>query len=334
VLIKNIKITYYYRNPKCGFSIQHVFQTLTKEIEKYAEVDGIFMPYFKASLIDIFRNGRFAKKKQSRQALNHITGAEHYLLYFLNAKKTIVTVHDIMYYSFLSGLKRRIWKLLYIDALKKAHKIVFISEFAKKQVIDVIKLQNEKLYVIPCAVSPEYKYCPKQFNKNQPVILHIGTLTRKNLQRTILALTGISCHLRIIGKLNPLYIKLLQENNIEYSNAFNLTDEQIVKEYEQCDIVNFPSTFEGFGMPIIEGQAVGRVVVTSNISPMKDVAGEGAFFVDPFDINSIRDVYLKIIREDSLREQIIEKGRQNVAQYQVENIAQQYMDLYNQIMTE
>ena len=79
---------------------------------------------------------------------------------------------------------------------------------------------------------------------------------------------------RIIGNIDETTKKLLLEKGIEYSCNSNLTHRQIVDEYCKADIINFPSLFEGFGMPIIEGQAIGRVVVTSNIPPMIDIAGD------------------------------------------------------------
>jgi glycosyltransferase involved in cell wall biosynthesis len=326
-----MQITYFYRHPRCGFSIQRVFQTITDEIRKQTKIKELFLPVAKADILAIFKNGRFARKNQTKNSINHITGAEHYLLYFLQSRKTVVTVHDIMYYSYLSGIKKKIWKLIYIDSLKRAERVVFISDFAKKQVTDIIRLSDDKVCVIPDAVSKDYLYSPKNFNQEKPIILHIGTLERKNLSRTILSLKNIECHLRIVGKLNSETIALLKENNIEYSNVFNLTDEEIVKEYQDCDIVNFPSTFEGFGMPIIEGQATGRIVITSNISPMKEVAGEAAVLVDPLNTESMREGYLKIIQDDAFRDKLIQKGLNNVKLFTVESVAKCYMNVYNDI---
>lgn len=76
-------------------------------------------------------------------------------------------------------------------------------------------------------------------------MLHIGTRPNKNLERVIEALEGIKCHLRIIGKLTSEQEKLLSEKKIKYSNGINLTDEEILNEYILCDIVSFPSLYEG-----------------------------------------------------------------------------------------
>lgn len=122
---------------------------------------------------------------------------------------------------------------------------------------------------------------------------------------------------------------MLQENNIDYSSCANISDEELLKEYNRCDIVNFPSLYEGFGMPIIEGQATGRVVVTSNLSPMKDVAGGCAVLVDPNDIQSLRQGYFEAINHG---ECYIVKGLENVKRFSVETIARQYFNLIKNLL--
>lgn len=326
-----MNINYYYRNSQAGFSIRAVFQTIVNEIKKNNIIIETYLPSPYAQIKDIIKNGLYAKKQQRKNYINHITGEVHYLLYFLNPKKTIVTVHDIMYYSYLKGIKKKIWKILYIHSLKRAAYITFISDFAKKQVLNEIHLPSEKISVIPNPVDASFTYVPKEFNATKPRILHIGTLERKNLTRTIQALKGIPCHLRIIGTINDNIIKLLREYKIEYSNSWNLTHEQIVQEYQQADIINFPSLYEGFGMPIIEGQASGRIVITSNISPMKEIAGEGSVLVNPLDENSIHNAYLSIIQNPTERESIIQKGFLNVQKYSIKNIQDQYFNLYKKL---
>lgn len=329
-----MNVNYFFRNNKAGFSIGTVFKTIVNEAEKYIEISSFYLPSPSASILSILQNGIYALHKSHKGEINHITGDAHYLLYFLNSKKTIITVHDIMYYSYLSGIKKKIWKFLYIDSLKKATKIVFISEFAKQQILNHISLDESKMTVIPNPVDPTFKKSPKDFNQHKPRILHIGTLSRKNLNRSICALEGINCHLRIIGNIDETTKKLLLEKGIEYSCNSNLTHRQIGDEYCKADIINFPSLFEGFGMPIIEGQAIGRVVVTSNIPPMIDIAGDGAAIVDPYSVDSIHHIYSKIITDNNYRNNIITKGLKNAERFKVETIAKLYLNIYNQIEIE
>ncbi|HAF77824.1 MAG TPA: glycosyltransferase family 1 protein [Maribacter sp.] len=325
-----MRITYFFRHPKVGFSIQRVLQTINKDVAKTQAIEEVFLPEQKSGILSIIKNGIYAKKHQG--SINHITGDAHYLLYFLKSKKTIVTVHDIMYYSYLSGFKKKIWKFLYISSLKRASKVVFISEFAKEQVLNEIYLKPDQYCVIPNPVSTDFKYLQKDFCAAKPIILHInGNLERKNLARTIKALDKIPCHLRIVGKLSDNNTLLLQQSNVEYSNVFNLSNKEVVKEYENCDIVNFPSLFEGFGMPIIEGQAVGRPVLTSNILPMKSVAGEGAVLVNPESVESIKNGYIKIITNENFRNNLVNKGVLNVKRFQLNTVTDLYLDLYKNL---
>ncbi len=326
-----MNINFYYRNNKAGFSIAAVFDTIIAEVEKNNHAIRTFLPSPNASIPAILKNGWFARNKEKDSYINHITGDVHYLLWFLKGKKTIVTVHDIMYYHYLKGIKKKIWKLLYITPLRNAAHVTFISDFAYKQVSEVINLDMKKVHIIPNPVDPSFTYSPKEFNAKKPIILHIGTLERKNLERTIEALNGINCHLRIIGELKEQTKNLLKKHQIEYSNDMNLTHEEIVSEYRKADIINFPSLFEGFGMPIIEGQATGRIVITSNLSPMKEVAGNGAILVDPYSVNEIRNAYLSVIQNKSIRENLLYEGIKNIENYTVEKVAQQYTDLYKKL---
>lgn len=326
----NVDMKIHYYKPNGGHSIKNVFIPIIREINKTNYVIETEMPSNYAGIKDIIQNGRSAKHQQRRGFINHITGADHFLLLFLDGKRTVVTVHDIMHYFELHGLKKFIWKLLYIYPLKRAAKVIFISEFAKEQTLKKVKLKNYCIIENPLLGNFQYK--PKPFNHEKPVIMHIGTADRKNLSRSIMALKGIKCHLRIIGEISEKNKKLLEENGIEYSNAVNISNEDVVKEYENCDIVNFPSTFEGFGMPIIEGQKVGRIVLTSNIPPMVDVAADGAVLVDPFDVNSIRNGYLKILNmTDEEQEKLIDRGQKNCKRFDAKTIADKYMDVYKEI---
>ena len=209
--------------------------------------------------------------------------------------------------------------------MKFANKIVSISEQTQNE----LRQYGFCSEVIFDPVSPSFIYIPKSINRENPVILHIGTRPNKNLKKTILALKGTPCHLRIVGNLSAGNKILLHDNGIKYSSCTNISDDELVEEYRKCDVANFPSLYEGFGMPIIEGQATGRVVVTSNRSPMKEVAGGSAVLVNPDDITSIRRGYREAINNG---ESYIEKGLINVKRFSIETIAKQYLNLIKSIL--
>ncbi|MBM6962148.1 glycosyltransferase, partial [Bacteroides caecigallinarum] len=267
--------------------------------------------------------------KNNNYDIIHITGTEHYLLPFLPKEKTIVTVHDVG--SIITANKSKIhsWikKLLWIKTLSLARFVTFISTQTMNETNSMVMIKHSKVIFNP--VDPSFLFSPKSLNIEKPIILHIGTKKNKNLDNTVIALKDINCHLRIVGKLSAKQIDLLNNSGISYSNVFNISDKELLEEYKQCDIVNFISTYEGFGMPIIEGQAIGRVVVTSNLEPMKSVADNGAIFVNPYDLDSIREGYKKAITEYL---EIVAKGIENVKRFNVNCIASQYLDLYNEII--
>lgn len=212
--------------------------------------------------------------------------------------------------------------------VKASDCVTCISETTKREILKYVKAD---IHVVYNPLDSHYDFCPKEFNAIKPVVLHIGTGWNKNLQKTIKALAGVQCHLRIVGKLSDVDVKLLKENNIEYSNVCNISDEEMLQEYKKCDIVNFPSIYEGFGMPIIEGQAIGRCVVTSNITPMTEIADGAALLVNPHSIDDIRHAYKKIISNSELRQSLISKGMKNIERFKLEKICNDYMNLYKQL---
>lgn len=120
----------------------------------------------------------------------------------------------------------------------------------------------------------------------------------------------------------------LQLYGIDYEQVSNLTDEEILQEYVNCDYVNFPSLYEGFGMPIIEGQSIGRPVLTSNISPMVDVANGSAVIVDPTKPEDIRRGYEEM---KGRVDELVAKGYENVKRFALDRITKQFFDVYKQV---
>ena len=330
-----MKICFLYRNKKSGFSIGRVFETISAELSKSMEVENWYMPACRVNLLSIVKNILYARRvvNKDADAIIHITGDIYYLCWFLPKKNLIVTVHDIWFYTILKrSLKKFLIYILWILPLKRAKKVIFISETTKKQVLKFLKLRPEQMEVIFDPVSPDYKKTERSFNIEKPVILQVGTGNNKNLANLIPALNGINCHLRLIGVVREDYRQLLEKYNIEYSCVSKLIDREVVEEYQNCDIVNLISEHEGFGMPIIEAQASNKPVITSNIPPMIEIAGEGACVVNPYNQKEIHNAYKKMITDRNYRETVRKKGYENVKKFSVEKIAKQYIIVYQQIL--
>jgi glycosyltransferase involved in cell wall biosynthesis len=326
-----MKIQYFFRHPHVGHSIHRVFRTIITEISKTQDTTIIEVPNKGSMPWDVIKNNLFVYRKRNKHTIHHVTGHIHDVLMALIGVKTVLTIHDLVFLDNVKNPIKRFYKWLFwlYIPIKIADKVVCISTQTKLNILS--KITTDKLVVIHNPIDPTFNFSEKPFNQTTPIILHIGTGWNKNLDKTIKALEGINCHLRIIGKLSTLQIKLLNGFKINYSNQYNLTDEEIRLEYINCDIVNFPSKYEGFGMPVIEGQRTGRIVVTSKIEPIIEVANDAVAFVNPEDSNSLRETYLKVIKDSTYRQQLIDKGLKNAERFSVENIALQYKELYQNL---
>ncbi|WP_282074642.1 glycosyltransferase family 4 protein [Maribacter aquivivus] len=326
-----MKIQYFFRHPLVGPSIHRVFRTIITEISKTQETLIIDIQNKGSMPWDVVSNNLFILKKRKKNTIHHVTGHIHDVLMALIGVKTVLTIHDLVFLENVRNPIKYFYKWLFWLYLpvKIADEVVCISNKTKEAILKKMKI--DKLTVIYNAIDPIFKHVAKPFNNIKPVVLHIGTGWNKNLERTIIALENIPCHLRIIGKLNDNQLKLLDNHKIDFSNQCNLTDENIKDEYIKCDIVNFPSEYEGFGMPVIEGHKTGRVVVTSKIEPIIEVSANAVAYVDPNNIESIRLAYLKVIEDTDYRNSLIDLGIENAKRFSVETIAKQYLDLYQNL---
>ena len=313
----------------------------------FHSIEEQFFAVQKALPEDITHNNRFAKCHSkgffrrlfimihaafNQGDINHITGDIHFVALFLKKKKTILTVHDIGSVLNKTGIKHKILRYFWFTMpFARVQYITVISEFTKQEILENFTLDPEKISVIPDCVSAKISYSEKSFNTEKPNILQIGTKANKNLENLIPALEGISCKLTIIGKLSEKQTALLKTHEIDYENRFNLPFLVLLDTYKQADIVTFISTYEGFGVPILEAQASGRPVITSNLSPMKEVAGEGALLVNPENPEEITSAFNQLISDAELRKDLIEKGLENVKKYSAKSVADQYSKLYKTV---
>jgi glycosyltransferase involved in cell wall biosynthesis len=203
-----------------------------------------------------------------------------------------------------------------------------ISEHTKQEVMRYTGCPEKKIRVVPDPVGEEFRPSFQAFHQILPRILQVGTGANKNLGRVALALTNIPCELHIVGPLRDVDREELERAGIRYRVSCGLTSEQMLQAYQECDLVIFASTYEGFGLPIIEAQAVGRPLVTSDMAPMCDVAGGAATFVDPYDSASIRRGVLKVIEDQAYREMLVERGLHNAERFNAAMVAAQYAAVY------
>ncbi|MDM7921684.1 MAG: glycosyltransferase family 1 protein [Pyrinomonadaceae bacterium] len=246
-----------------------------------------------------------------------------------------MTIHDLRFVHDRSGLRGYVLKKILLDLpVKRLRYITAISEATRAEIVKYTGCEPSKIRVIENPVRDEFlgQQRIKEFNSSRPRILHIGITENKNIPRLIAALEGIDCTLVIVGKIDEHVRSLAQSHNIDLENRSDLSDAEIVEEYLRADLVSFCSTYEGFGMPIIEAQALGKPVVTSDITPMNSVAGDGAVLVDPFEIQSIRSGILSVMEDEGLRNKLVARGFENVRRFLPKRLASEYVELYREVL--
>ena len=325
------EVTHFMRRPHlAAYSIERLYDDIRHNLSCDITVNVRVNKHFSSGLL--YRVFDMIQARHHQNDVNHVTGDVHYLTYFLDKNKTILTIHDCEMLARSKGLKRFfLWLFWFWIPEKRVSWIVVVSEETKKQLQKFINCDSKKIKVIHNPVSKLFQPSPKEFNKSRPRLLQIGTKLNKNIERLLKAVSGLSIVLVIVGKLTIQQKKLLREYKIQFENLTGLSDQALLNEYYRCDLLLFTSTYEGFGMPIVEAQSVGRPVVTSNISSMPEVAGEAACFVNPYDFESIRYGITKIINNDEYRENLINLGWQNSKRFEVRKIGEKYETLYKSI---
>lgn len=320
-----IDVLYIYRVPTNGFSIEELFGNISQNLPHDICPQSITLKPslgFFISILNLYK---------IKASIFHLTGGQNYVGLFFPHKKVILNLHDLNYFeSQLKGLKRFVywffWILLPVIFYKK---IITGSDFSKNQICKFVpKLFFNKIIVINNCVHSDFSNYPKKSKPKIPIILHIGVDPNKNLLRVIEALEGLNVRLHVVGVVPLEAINLAKKHSIKMTHNSKLSRSQIVQQYIDSDIVSFPSTAEGFGMPILEAQAIGRPVLTSSLSPMRDIAGREACLVDPLSISSIRSGFIHLLANLDYYNSVVRAGFNNVSQYTALFTSMQYRNLY------
>lgn len=266
--------------------------------------------------------------------VNHVLGDVHYVAWFLPRKRTVITVLDCIPLERMRGVRRFVlWFLWYWFPLKRASHVTVISEFTRRSLLKWVRYPESKIVVIPPPVSPNFTFSPPRPHEEWSRILQIGSTPNKNVVRLVEAISELPVTLVIIGSIADDVLEVLERFDVSYENHVNVDDQALVQHYRDADILAFPSTYEGWGMPIIEAQAIGRPVVAGNVASMPEAAGGAACLVDPFDVSSMREGIIRVLTDKSYAHNLIEVGLENAKKYEVSAIARRYAGLYRKVST-
>ncbi|NYE56950.1 glycosyltransferase family 4 protein [Carboxydothermus ferrireducens] len=246
-------------------------------------------------------------------------------------KNQVITMHDIApvenpewYNKYFAKWYKFLWPKL----LKNAKHIISVSEFTKSRIINIYNVKPEKITVIHLGVDDKFfidetkdeEKCEKvasKYNLPKQYLLMVSSPSpRKNIENIVKAYEKINrlinIPLVIVGKSG---LSFAGKMNLDIQNNKNIIftgyvdDEDLPYIYHNSAAFIYASLYEGFGLPVLEAMAAGTPVITSNLTSMPEIAGEFAYYVDPYDISSISEGILKVVSDINLRKKLINGGK-------------------------
>lgn len=330
-----MKIQYIFKNKAYGPSLYRSFEPMMAELRSQGhEVSELFVPYGGTNPINLYKNIRYVYKHRLRDGVNHITGDVHYVILGLLGVPSVLTIHDdyalrMKKTNFLVTFIK--WLLWFFLPIKLADKVICTTPHVKNNIEKIVKRKDIE-QCLHQDFSGDFEFTPKAFNKDCPRIFLMGVEPNKNLPNSLKALSRIKCEIHILKKMFEWQKDLADSLGLHYTNLWDLSNEEVRKEYIDADIVLFPSSFEGLGAPILEAQLTGRVVITTNREPMSWVAGkDAAILIDmPEKFEEIRAAVEVAINNDQLRDCLICNGQKNTRRFTLSSILKTYMSYYEQ----
>lgn len=301
--------------------------------------------------IDRFRYRQIVSKNVKPDNLKHITTQEQaYLLKYLKLEPSIVTCHDLIPWVYENN-RSRIWKDN-MEGLKKANRIITISEFSKNEIIKYLDYPEENIRIVNDAVDHELyrpikdKNILKQFKipLNTKTILYVGSETqRMNIDFLMVSLAKLK---KIFPDFILLKIGLPQslgarehllntithlglEKNVIFVGY--VAEEELPLWYNAADILVYPCLYAGFGLPPLEAMACGTPVITSNTSSLPEVVGDAGIMVDPTDNDMLTTSIHDLLINSSLRDEMIQRGIKRSKLFNWNESAEKTLKVYKEL---
>jgi len=265
--------------------------------------------------------------------------------------RRVVTIHDLTF--FLLPERYPTTRRLYFQTMTRlsarvADAVIVPSEAVKGDVMRILGLPPERLFVIPEAAGPAFhpqdavavEAVRRRYGLEGPFLLSVGSLEPgKNRERLLQAFArlrtrGLKQTLVVAGQRAWRY-----EGEVPLARSLGLTDSvrflghvpqaDLPALYSAADLFVFPSLYEGFGLPALEAMACGTPVVASNVSALPEVVGDAALQVSPLDVEALAGAMERLLRDDRLRSDLRERGLERAARFSWEKAARQTVEVYH-----
>lgn len=283
----------------------------------------------------------------------------HYILPFWLPCARVVGIYDILYERFPEHFGRfhtMQMKALVPRSARYAHKVITISEYTKSEIVNRYGVKPEKVAVIHCGVSNEFKGLSApavqgilmEMGIRRPYLLCVGRMAPiKNMTGMLKAFADIAptnkdVSLVVVGPNDPIFIdnslgkQLAGMEGLRSRIVFTgpVTQEQLVALYNGATLFVFPSFGEGFGIPVLEAMACGTPVLCSNATSLPEVAGTVAETFDPFDQDEFNRKLAALLRDASKMKKMGQDGPAWAGRFTWRRAAEQTLDVYQQAYDE
>ncbi len=230
---------------------------------------------------------------------------------------SVTTFHDLQhkrYPEYFRWFDLPFWKFLLWAAAHRSRRLIAVSEATRSDLLHFYKRRPDRVTVIPHGVNPEFFTLDR--TKLEPYLLCVSTLhVHKNIERLLRAYASKARPYKLIlaglrgfhtAEIEALIAQLGIGERVEIPGW--LPRAELMKLYARAHAFVYPSTFEGFGMPVLEALAAGIPVVCSDIPPLREVAGDAALFFDPLDETALAAALDRIMADDELRKRLAAGG--------------------------
>lgn len=260
----------------------------------------------------------------------------------LNYENQIMTIHDVSHERYPQWFTKnycRFYGFMMPRIGKKARAVLTVSEFSKKEIVETLGINPQKIYVINSNVpfhtkpSAEDILNNKKNDDSEKYILTVSSMDpRKNFIRLVEAFNNIedkSIKLYIIGMqfkaFNTPDLQKLIGNNIVLPGYID--DDALQDMYRNALFSIYPSLYEGFGLPPLESMTYGCPVIASDIPALREVSGDAVLYADPYDVDDLTKKMDLLAKDADLRHSLVVKGLEQIKKYSWNKSAKKVLEL-------